>query len=57
MNSFTMGFFDTDDDNQRLATWIYSTAGCVECAGLSQGTLKLEDLLEIYHLVRAEAMG
>lgn len=29
----------------------------MECAGLSQGTLKLEDLLEIYHLVRAEAMG
>lgn len=56
MNSFTMGFFDTDDDNQRLATCIYSTAGCVECAGLSQGTSKLEDLLEIYHLVRAEAM-
>lgn len=54
MNSFTMGFFDTDDDNQRLATCIYSTAGCV---GLSQGTSKLEDLLEIYHLVRAEAMG
>lgn len=29
----------------------------MECAGLSQGTSKLEDLLEIYHLVRAEAMG
>lgn len=24
---------------------------------MGQGTSKLEDLLEIYHLVRAEAMG